>query len=87
MKSWVLAIYSLAFSIAVASAAQAEEKTIAAMSKKCDEAKIKEIVGDGIVKVEKNPSGMEGIYDITFDDTKTDAQKLMMKLIDAQCVE
>jgi hypothetical protein len=83
-----ISVFSLLATVALfASSAQAGEKTIAAMSKKCDEAKIKELIGDALIKAEKNPSGMEGIYNITFDDTKTDAQKLMMKLVEAKCIE
>ncbi len=87
MKKGFIAISVLATAAFLATGAQAGEKTIAAMSKKCDAGKIKELVGDGIVKVEKSPSGMEGIYNITFEDTKTDAQKLMMTLVDAKCIE
>ena len=62
----------------------AAEETAAYASPKCNAEKIKEIGGDGIVKVEKG--AWEGGYNITIDNSKTNSGELIGKMAAAGCM-
>ena len=70
--------------IALCSTAFAAEETGAYASPKCDAAKIKEIAGDGVVKVEKG--AWEGGHNVTIDNSKTNSGELIGKMVAAGCM-
>ena len=82
MKKIIFAIVAMTF--AVQTAVFAKEETSAVASPKCDMAKLKEVGGEGIVKVEKG--AWEGGYNVTIDTDKTNSGELIQKMVAAGCM-
>jgi hypothetical protein len=75
---------AIAMTFAIQSTAFAKEETSAMASPKCDAAKLKEIGGDGVVKVEKG--AWEGGYNVTIETDKTNSGELIQKMVAAGCM-
>ena len=67
-----------------AAPALAGEETSAVASPNCDAERVKELGGDGVVKVEKG--AWEGGYNVTLDTDKPTIEKLIEKLVEAGCM-
>jgi hypothetical protein len=63
-------------------------KTSAVMSNNCAPEKLKELAGEGFVKVNDKPNNPDGkfkSYNITLDTTKTTFADLTKKMMEAKC--
>ncbi|MBU0505390.1 MAG: hypothetical protein ABII18_06285 [bacterium] len=78
-----LVVYSIVYLVPKV---QAEQQTNAVMSKSCDEAKIREIAGDAIIKIEAKQwtAELRG-FNITLDLNKLSFADLTKKMLDAGC--
>lgn len=80
----VMIMFSLL--LAVASASYAKEESSALMSKNCDEAKIKELAGNALIKITSQDwgNGLKG-FTVTLDSDKMTMKDLTDKMHAAGC--
>ncbi len=67
-----------------ASPALADEESAAVASPNCDAERIKELGGDGVVKVEKGE--WEGGFNVTLETSKLTFAELIEKMAEADCM-
>ncbi len=72
----------------MASTSYAKEETNAVMSKSCDEAKVRELAGEALIKIvpQEWAGGLKG-FNITLDTSKLTFADLTKKMMEAGCFQ